>query len=53
MKKLKSAQSDELRPQYKRSDFGKFVRGKYASRIKEETNVIIKERMAYQQRLKK
>lgn len=38
MKKVKSEITDELRPEYKRSDFGEFVRGKYANRIKDETN---------------
>src|SRR5437763_17137857 len=34
---------DELRPQYKRSDFGTMVRGKYAARFREESNVAILE----------
>ena len=33
----------ELRPEYKRSDFGEIVRGKYANRIKEESNVVLLE----------
>ncbi len=33
--------ADELRPEYKRSDFGEIVRGKYANRIKAETNVVL------------
>jgi len=33
MKKVKSEMADELRPEYKRSDFGEIVRGKYANRI--------------------
>ena len=41
MKKAKSELNDWLRPEYKRSDFGKLVRGKYASRIRESTNVIV------------
>ena len=32
-----------LQPEYKRSDFGEIVRGKYADRIKAETNVVILE----------
>ncbi len=40
MKKVKSEMADELRPEYKRSDFGEIVRGKYANRIKAETNVV-------------
>jgi hypothetical protein len=43
MKKVKSEMTDELRPEYKRSDFGEIVRGKYANRIKEETNVVFLE----------
>ena len=43
MKKAESEMADELRPEYKRSDFGKIVRGKYAGRIKEETNVVLLE----------
>ncbi len=35
--------ADELRPEYKRSDFGEIVRGKYANRIKEEGNVVLLE----------
>lgn len=34
---------DELRPEYSRSDFGELVRGKYANRIKEESNVVLLE----------
>ena len=43
MKKVNAEAADELRPEYKRSDFGEFVRGKYADRIKEETNVVLLE----------
>ena len=43
MKKAKSEITDELRPEYKRSDFGEIVRGKYANRIKEESNVVLLE----------
>ncbi|MFI3197907.1 MAG: hypothetical protein QX196_06250 [Methylococcaceae bacterium] len=43
MKKIKSETMDELRPEYKRSDFGTIVRGKYANRIKTETNVVLLE----------
>jgi hypothetical protein len=39
MKKAKSV-SDELRPEYKRADFGVLVRGKYAARLKEATNIV-------------
>ncbi|MGD0958180.1 MAG: hypothetical protein ABSB19_00085 [Methylomonas sp.] len=41
MKKVKSEMTDELRPDYKRSDFGEIQRGKYANRIKAETNVVL------------
>ena len=40
MKKAKSA-SDELRAEYKRSDFGKLERGKYYERVKASSNVVI------------
>lgn len=43
MKKAKSELNDWLRPEYKRSDFGELVRGKYAKRIRESTNVVILE----------
>ena len=43
MKKIKPEMADELRPEYKRSDLGKIVRGKYANRIKAETNVVLLE----------
>jgi hypothetical protein len=33
MRKAKPKDSDELRTEYKRSDFGTLVRGKYAARI--------------------
>ena len=41
MKRVKSELNDWLRPEYKRSDFGELVRGKYASRIRTSTNVIV------------
>ena len=40
MKKVK-ANSDELRVEYKRSDFGKLERGKYYERVKASSNVVI------------
>lgn len=40
-KKAKSELTDWSRPEYKRSDLGKIVRGKYASSIKASTNVIV------------
>ena len=33
--------SDELRPEYKREDFGAMVRGKYAARMKESSNIVV------------
>jgi hypothetical protein len=42
MKKDKEPDKDELRAEYKRSDFpGGLVRGKYAKRMKESSNVIV------------
>ena len=41
MKKANQTKSDELRPEYKRSDFGETVRGKYASRAAVATNVVV------------
>ena len=40
MKKAKPS-SDELRPQYQRSDFKKLERGKYAERVKASSNVVV------------
>jgi len=34
---------DELRSEYKRSDFGRLERGKYAARVAAETNVVVLE----------
>ena len=42
MKKDKKPEKDELRPEYRRSDFpGGLVRGKYTKRIKESSNIIV------------
>ncbi len=44
MKKAKRTDKDELRAEYKRSDFPKgFVRGKYAERLREASNVVVLE----------
>nr|VFK21023.1 MAG: hypothetical protein BECKLFY1418C_GA0070996_108316 [Candidatus Kentron sp. LFY] len=43
MKKANSQDMDELRPEYRRTDFGELVRGKYANRASEETNVVVLE----------
>jgi hypothetical protein len=40
MKKAKS-KSDELRPEYKRSDFRKLERGKYYERVRVSSNVVV------------
>jgi hypothetical protein len=42
MKKAKRTEKDELRAEYKRSDFPKgLVRGKYAQRLRESSNVVV------------
>ena len=41
MKRASRKPTDELRPEYKRADFGALVRGKYAQRITEATNVVV------------
>jgi len=42
MKKAKKTERNELRPEYKRSDFiGPFVRGKYAKRLRESSNIVV------------
>jgi hypothetical protein len=41
MKKDKKVPADELRSEYKRSDFGAFVRGKYVERLREKSNVVV------------
>ena len=43
MKKVSRKTTDELRPEYKRSDFGTLVRGKYAERATQSTNVVVLE----------
>jgi hypothetical protein len=44
MKKAKRTDKDELRAEYKRSDFPKgFVRGKYAERLRELSNIVVLE----------
>jgi len=40
MKRVRST-SDELRPEYKRSDFKKLERGKYYERIMASSNVVV------------
>ena len=42
MKKAKQKDKDELRAEYKRSGFPKgLVRGKYAERLRESSNVVV------------
>jgi hypothetical protein len=42
MKKVKKIEKDELRAEYKRSDFpGALVRGKYVKRMSESSNIIV------------
>ena len=42
MKKVKQREKDELRAEYKRSDFTEtLVRGKYAKRMSKSSNVIV------------
>jgi hypothetical protein len=41
MKKADKKADDELRSEYKRSDFGELTRGRYATRLAEETNVVV------------
>ena len=43
MKKASRKSTDELRSEYKRSDFGALVRGKYAGRAAHSTNVVVLE----------
>jgi len=42
MKKVKQTDKDELRAEYKRSDFpGGLERGKYAKRVRESSNIVV------------
>jgi hypothetical protein len=41
MKKAKTAGADELRPEYKRSDFGVLVRGNYIERLRASPGVVV------------
>jgi hypothetical protein len=42
MKKTKEPDKDELRAEYKRSDFpGGLVRGKYAERLRKSSNIVV------------
>ena len=41
MKKAKKTTTNELRAEYKRSDFGVLVRGKYAAQMQASSNVVV------------
>ena len=41
MRKAKTPAADELRSEYKRSDFGALVRGKYIERLRTNSNVVV------------
>jgi len=41
MKKAKKLAGDELRSEYKRSDFGPLVRGKYIEQLRTSSNVVV------------
>jgi hypothetical protein len=41
MRKAKTPAAEELRSEYKRSDFGALVRGKYIERLRTSSNVVI------------
>jgi hypothetical protein len=41
MRKAKTVADDELRSEYKRSDFGTLVRGKYIERLRTSSNVVM------------
>lgn len=41
MKNVKSEANDWLRPDYKRSELGPIVRGKYARRMASKSNIVV------------
>jgi hypothetical protein len=41
MRKAKTVAADELRSEYKRSDFGALVRGKYTEQLRASSNVVV------------
>jgi hypothetical protein len=41
MKKARSEDEDWLRAEYARDDLGEIVRGKYADRLGQETNIVV------------
>lgn len=38
---MKKVEADELRPEYRREDFGAMERGKYAVQMREASNVVV------------
>jgi hypothetical protein len=40
---MKKAKASEMRAEYRRSDFSKIERGKYAKRVKASSNVVVLE----------
>ena len=43
MRKASRKATDELRAEYKRSDFGTLVRGKYAAKVAASSNIVVLE----------
>ncbi len=43
MRKVSGKVVDDMRPEYKRSDFETLVRGKYAQRVRESSNIVVLE----------
>jgi len=41
MKKVSRKSNEELRAEYKRSDFGALVRGKYAAKVAASSNIVV------------
>jgi hypothetical protein len=41
MKKAEPESDDWLRPEYNKAELGELVRGKYAQRLRETTNVVV------------
>lgn len=41
MKRGKSETIESMRPEYRRSDLGEIVRGKYAGRLGDSTNIVV------------
>jgi hypothetical protein len=41
MRKAKTIAADELRSEYRRSEFGALVRGKYTERLRKSSNVVV------------